>query len=117
VTFVITLIDLLNADHVIPGHFEALGHDYRKDLAQFVRIAFDLPATDEELAGIETALRERERHWARRRLFDEQLRKAEEAVRNQLGSWDVDTSGIRPVLAAPHQPEPDPFAAAPPDRA
>jgi uncharacterized membrane protein len=117
VTFVITLIDLLNADHVIPGQFEALGHDYRKDLARFVRIAFDLPATDEELAGIETALRERELHWASRRLLGEQLRKAEEAVRNQLASWDVDTSGIRPVLAAPHQPEPDPFAAAPPDRA
>jgi uncharacterized membrane protein len=117
VTFLITLVDLLNADHVIPGQFEALGHDYRKDLAQFVQIAFDLSATDEELAGIETALRERELQWARRRLLGEQLRKAEEAVRKQLGGWGVDTSGIRPVLAAPHQPEPDPFAAAPLDRA
>ncbi|MGH2598316.1 MAG: alpha/beta-hydrolase family protein, partial [Dehalococcoidia bacterium] len=56
-TFVQTLIDMKNAMHVVPGQFAASGHDYREDLARFVREAYALRCSDEQLARIETALR------------------------------------------------------------
>lgn len=37
-----TLIDMKNALKPIPGKFVASGHDYRGDLAPFVRTAFEL---------------------------------------------------------------------------
>jgi hypothetical protein len=42
---------------VIPGQFEAKGHDYRADLARFIREVYALPATDDQLAAVERALR------------------------------------------------------------
>jgi uncharacterized membrane protein len=56
-TFVQTLIDMNNAMSVVPGEFEAKGHDYRGDLARFIRLVYDLPCSDEQLERIETALR------------------------------------------------------------
>ena len=56
-TFVQTLVDMKNAANVIPGRFEAKGHDYRADLARFIREVYALPATDEQLAAVERALR------------------------------------------------------------
>jgi uncharacterized membrane protein len=56
-TFAQTLIDMNNAMSVVPGEFEAKGHDYRGDLANFVREVYDLQCTDEQLKKIETALR------------------------------------------------------------
>ena len=56
-TFVQTLIDMKNSANVIPGQFEAKGHDYRADLARFVREVYALPASDEQLASVERALR------------------------------------------------------------
>ena len=49
-----------NAANVIPGQFGAKGHDYRADLARFVRDVYALPASDEQLAAIEEALRANE---------------------------------------------------------
>jgi hypothetical protein len=46
-----------NAANVIPGQFEAKGHDYRADLARFIREVYGLPATDDQLAAVEQALR------------------------------------------------------------
>jgi hypothetical protein len=41
-----------------PGEFASFGHDYRADMAAFVRDAYGLPeATDEQLARIEQVLR------------------------------------------------------------
>jgi hypothetical protein len=61
VTFWQTAIDTKNAATVIPGAFDALGHDYRADLAQFVSAAFDLKdVTSEQMASIETRLRRSE---------------------------------------------------------
>ncbi|UBU16935.1 alpha/beta-hydrolase family protein [Nonomuraea gerenzanensis] len=68
VTALITFVDMLNAIHVVPGQFVSLGHDYRGDLARFVRLAFDLPADAATMAAVERALRERELHWAHRRV-------------------------------------------------
>jgi uncharacterized membrane protein len=57
VTAVQTTIDMNNAMSVVPGEFAARGHDYRADLARFVREVYDLKATDEQLAKVEEALR------------------------------------------------------------
>ena len=56
-TFVQTLVDMKNAANVIPGQFDAKGHDYRADLARFVREVYGLTASDDQLAAIEQALR------------------------------------------------------------
>ena len=47
----------------IPGEFAASGHDYRADLARFVREAYALRCTDDQLARIEAALRRFEKAW------------------------------------------------------
>ena len=65
-TFVQTLVDMKNAANVVPGQFEAKGHDYRADLARFVREVYRLPATDEQLAAVEAALRASELDRKRR---------------------------------------------------
>jgi len=61
VTFWQTAIDTKNAATVVPGAFEALGHDYRADLAQFVSTAYALTdVSDEQMASIEDRLRRSE---------------------------------------------------------
>jgi uncharacterized membrane protein len=65
-TFVQTLVDMKNAANVIPGQFDAKGHDYRADLARFIREVYDLPATDDQLAAVEQALRAAELERKRR---------------------------------------------------
>jgi len=61
VTFLQTAIDTKNAATVIPGAFNALGHDYRADLAQFVSAAYGLTdVTNEQMSSIEAQLRRSE---------------------------------------------------------
>jgi len=67
-TFVQTLVDMKNAANVVPGQFEAKGHDYRADLAWFIREVYALAATDDQLAAVERALRASE--LERKRLLD-----------------------------------------------
>jgi uncharacterized membrane protein len=67
VTFVQLLVDMKNAQ--IPGAYRAWAHDYRPDLARFIREVFDLPCSDEQLNRIEQAIEERE--TIRERLFSE----------------------------------------------
>ncbi len=55
-TFVQTLIDMKNAARVVPGVFEADGHDYRADLPPFLRAVLGLEATSEQLERITLAL-------------------------------------------------------------
>ena len=55
-TFLQTLVDMKNSANVIPGKFEAKGHDYRADLARFVRAVYRLEATDEQIKKIEEAM-------------------------------------------------------------
>jgi hypothetical protein len=79
-TFVQTLVDMKNAANVIPGQFEAKGHDYRADPARFVREVYALPASDDQLAAVERALRTSE--LERKRLLDAaKAAKAAEAAR------------------------------------
>jgi uncharacterized membrane protein len=58
VTFLQTLIDMKNSMTVVPGVFEAKGHDYRADLARFVRAVYRLDATEEQMKRVEDALRD-----------------------------------------------------------
>jgi uncharacterized membrane protein len=64
-TFFQSLIDVKNGQ--IPGAYRAWAHDYRPDLARFVSEVYDLPASADQMASIERALKERE--TARERLF------------------------------------------------
>jgi uncharacterized membrane protein len=67
VTFWQTAFDTKNAARVIPGEFRAFGHDYRADLAEFVRAAYGLDGvTGEQMASVEAALRRSERERASR---------------------------------------------------
>jgi uncharacterized membrane protein len=57
-TFIQTGMDAMNAMLLTPGEFASFGHDYRADMAAFVRDAYGLPeATDEQLDRIEQVLR------------------------------------------------------------
>ena len=62
-TFFQSLVDMKNAQ--IPGAYRAWAHDYRPDLPRFISEVFDLPASPEQLAGIESA--------SQRETFREQL--------------------------------------------
>ena len=97
-TFVMTGVDLKNATNVVPGTFVARGHDYRADLGRFTTLALGLDVSDEELARIEAALRERELIWAERRLVAEQFAQAREAISRQLHSWGTTSDSIPSAL-------------------
>jgi uncharacterized membrane protein len=59
-TFLLTLVDMGNAMNVVPGKFEANGHDYRADLPEFVRYTFEFNITKDQMSAIEKLLRENE---------------------------------------------------------
>jgi uncharacterized membrane protein len=84
ITFVQTLVDMKNAANVVPGQFEAKGHDYRADLARFIREVYRLPATDTQLAAVEAALRAAELD-RKQRLDAAKAAKDEEAAAAQAG--------------------------------
>ena len=65
ITFIQTATDAFVSMLAVPGEFRSDGHDYRADMAGFVRSAYGFPAaTDEQLARIQEVLRERERERA-----------------------------------------------------
>jgi uncharacterized membrane protein len=64
-TFFQSLVDMKNAQ--IPGAYRAWAHDYRPDLLRFMSEVFELPASSQQLADIEKALRARETY--REQLF------------------------------------------------
>jgi uncharacterized membrane protein len=113
-SFVLVGIDLLNADNVTPGTFEAWAHDYRKDIPQIVRLAFDLPAYPGVMERVERALRKREMMWAERRVVADNLDKAEKKVRATLEEWGVDHTVIPNMITPQREIESDPFEAATP---
>ena len=110
-TFLLVGIDLLNADNVVPGKFEAYAHDYRKDIPEMIRQGFHMPVSDETMARIQKALRERERLWAERRVVAETLQDAEETLRAKLDEWGVDHKVIPNLVAPRRDVAPDPFEA------
>lgn len=56
-TFIQTMVDMKNALKPIPGQFVAVGHDYRADIADFVRTVYDFSVTEEQMASLNLALR------------------------------------------------------------
>ena len=61
ISFWQTLIDTKNAATVIPGEFFSTGHDYRADLAEFVRAAYRFEdVSSEQMVHIEERLRSSE---------------------------------------------------------
>src|SRR5215207_3373947 len=65
ITFIQTATDAFVSMLAVPGEFRSDGHDYRADMAGFVRDAYGFPAaTDEQLARIQDVLQERERERA-----------------------------------------------------
>jgi uncharacterized membrane protein len=67
-TFFQVLMDMKNSANVVPGVFEAKGHDYRADLLPFFHELLGLEATPEQLAAVATWLEHRERQrveWVR----------------------------------------------------
>ncbi len=110
-TFLLTGIDLLNADHVVPGTFEAYAHDYRQDIPEMVRLAFGLPVSDEVMTRIEKALRKRELAWAQRRVVADTLEEAEETLRAKLDAWGVDHKVVPNIVMPRRDVAPDPYQA------
>jgi uncharacterized membrane protein len=57
VTFLQTFADAMNSMIQVPGHFSSFGHDYRADLARFVRDTYRLPeVTADQMAAIDRTL-------------------------------------------------------------
>jgi uncharacterized membrane protein len=94
ITFIITLVDLKNGMNSKPGEFVRQGHDYRIELAEGVRRTYGLPASDEQMARIEQALRDNEREWATRRMVASRFAKARDSVRAQLARWGQDADDL-----------------------
>jgi uncharacterized membrane protein len=91
-TFFQTLIDMKNAMNVQPaqpGDFVAAGHDYSADLGRFVREAYALTCSDEQLARIERSLR----RWQGMIEAAIKSQKAEAAAQSEK---KVDSIGPRP---------------------
>jgi uncharacterized membrane protein len=59
--FLQVLVDMKNSATVVPGVFEAKGHDYRADLLPFFHALLDRPATPQQLDRIAEFLQRREK--------------------------------------------------------
>ena len=79
ITFIQTLLDMKNALDITAGEFVANGHDYRANLAQFVRLAYGLECSDEQMERIEAGLRTYE--------ADRKRRLDEAASEESASSW------------------------------
>jgi hypothetical protein len=70
-TFFATFIDMLNALSPTPGVFIEGGHDYRLELPQTLREVWRLECSEEQMAGVQQALRRRELGWETKRRWME----------------------------------------------
>ena len=87
-TFVLTAVDMKNATDVVPGTFEAFGHDYRADLARFTSLSFGLPVGRAGTCRDRgSAARARIDVGGEKRLVAEQFAQAREAISRQMSSW------------------------------
>jgi uncharacterized membrane protein len=70
-TFMSTFMDVLNALAPTPGVFAEGGHDYRLELPETIREVWRLDCTDEQMASVQKALRQRELGWETKRRWME----------------------------------------------
>lgn len=62
-TFLMTFLDMLNALTPTPGTFAEGGHDYRFVLPEALKTTWRLEASEDQMARVDKALRERELAW------------------------------------------------------
>ena len=93
VTFVQIGIDAMHAMLRVPGQFASFGHDYRADMARFVRDAYALPGTEPQLERIEQVLRSLERERAER-IKAEHAAAAPPAPAQRSSDPDVSAAGV-----------------------
>lgn len=101
-SFVQTLVDMKNSANVIPGRFEAKGHDYRADLGAFVRDVFGLDATAAQMQRLEAALRRNE--LVRAAEFEKPVAdaaNAKAAAANGADDTGTDANGTGPNGSSP----------------
>lgn len=94
VSFVISLVDLVNGMQQRPGHFVRVGHDYRIDLRESLDKAFRLASTPDQAERIEKALRDREQMWAETRLVAKTAAKAVATIQRTLNKWGQSTVSL-----------------------
>jgi uncharacterized membrane protein len=115
-TFMMTFLDMLNALTPTPGIFAEGGHDYRDVLPEALSETWQLPATPDQMARINTALRQRELAWELYRDWaeiphksadkqDEARRKALELASTSTGRT-VDEAGLQAIITEGLQPRP-----------
>jgi hypothetical protein len=66
ITFIQTATDAMNAMLSVPGELGSFGHDYRADMARFVRDTYSLSASEPQIERIEQVLRSLELERAER---------------------------------------------------
>ncbi|MEI6622516.1 MAG: alpha/beta-hydrolase family protein [Actinomycetes bacterium] len=71
VTFFQTFVDMINALAPTPGEFVEGGHDYRVAIPDALRIVWKLPASTQQIARVQKALRERELGWEIARMWSD----------------------------------------------
>ncbi len=102
-SFALATVDLFNGMQSKPGMFVRRAHDYRIEIVTGLMRAFGLPATPEQQAAVEKALREREQEWATRRMVARKLDKARRAIEKQLADWGsapIPLADLDPTLAS-----------------
>ena len=111
-----TFLDMLNALTPTPGIFAEGGHDYREVLPEALSETWQLPATPDQMARINKALRQRELAWELYRDWaeiphkpaskqDDARRKALELASTSTGRT-VDEAGLQAIITEGLQPRP-----------
>lgn len=105
VTFFATFLDMQNALTPTPGTFDEGGHDYRRETPAAVRTVFDLQCSDEQMARVEQALRQRELHFEVQRDWQavqhtaqDKRADAEAKLEQRVSGWvghDVDEAELK----------------------
>lgn len=94
VTFFATFLDMQNALTPTPGVFDEGGHDYRRETPEAIRQVFGLECSDEQMARVQQALRERELHFEVERDYkavlatsDDKRSEAERKLEEKISKW------------------------------
>jgi hypothetical protein len=105
VTFFATFLDMQNALSPTPGVFDEGGHDYRRETPEAVRTVFDLQCSDEQMARVQQALRQRELHFevqrdlsAAENAEQDKRAKAQQELQQKVSKWvghEVDEDDLK----------------------
>ena len=115
-TFMMTFLDMLNALTPTPGVFAEGGHDYRLVLPEAISETWQLPATADQMARVNAALRQRELAWELFRQWgeveakpaDKQAEEKAKVIANaaKYTGTSVDAAGVQTLIANGMQPLP-----------